>query len=277
MDKILNKLEKKFGHLAIPDLTKKLLILKVIVFASIQLIFNGQPNDYANTLERIQVANIHVIGDLIASLGTPPVQTAQGWNIIWLFFALSIFLMAGRGLEQAWGSFRYNFYILFYALLYLAIFTGIRLIFPGRVAPFPIDLLYAGVFMAFATKFPDVEITLMFIIPVKIKYLGFVSGFFVAFMVFSQLNNPMMALGAKIATALILAIPLIHYAGFALPYLYGNADLRKKRKAFQKSVDPKQGRATFHKCTTCGLTESDDPNMIFRVGDDDKDYCEKHI
>ena len=277
MNAFLNKLENKFGHLAIPDLTKKLIILKVIVFASIQLIFQGNPGTYASTLERIQVANIHIVGDLIAALCTPPVQTMQGWNIIWLFFALSIFLMAGRGLEQVWGKFRYNLYILFYALLYLAIFTGIRLLFPGKISPFPIDLLYAGVFMAFATKFPDVEIMVMFVIPVKIKYLGFISGFFVAFMAFSQLNNPAAALSARIAIALVLSIPLLHYAAFVLPYLYSDASLKKRSKQFQKQLDPNQGRATFHNCSTCGITENEDPDMIFRVGDDGEDYCDKHI
>ncbi|EDM27684.1 aspartate 1-decarboxylase precursor [Lentisphaera araneosa HTCC2155] len=275
MNTFLNKLENKFGHLAIPDLTKKLLILKVIVFASIQLIFQGNPNTYASTLERIQVANIHIIGDLIGALCTPPVQTMQGWNIIWLFFALSIFLMAGRGLEQVWGKFRYNLYILFYALLYLAIFTGIR--FFSRAVPFPEDLLYAGVFMAFATKFPDVEIMVMFVIPVKIKYLGFIAGFFVAFMAFSALNSPQLSPFAARAVALIYFIPLLHYAAFVLPYLYSDASLKKRSKQFQKQLDPNQGRATFHKCSTCGITENEDPDMIFRVGDDGDDYCDKHI
>ena len=268
MNAFLDKLERRFGHLAIEDLTKKLVILKVIVFICIQFVFEGDPKQYTEALSNLKIANTYIIGDLIASLCTPTVLTMNGLNLIWLYFAMMIFLMAGRGLESVWGKFRYNLYIIAYTLVYIALYTIARALFKGSFPVSPIDFLYVGIFLAFATKFPDVELMLFFIIPAKMKYLGWIAGAYVAFLAFGQ-PHPMVSA--------IAAIPLIHYAIFVIPYLYGDASLRKRRKEFQKNVDPNQGRPTFHQCAECGITENDDKDMIFRVGEDGKDYCEEHI
>ncbi len=267
MDSVIDKLERKYSRFAIEDLTKKLLILKVIVFLCIQFLYQGSAEKYVFALNKIQVANTHIIGDLIAGICTPPVSSASGFGIIWIYFALSIFLMAGRSLEAAWGTFRYNLYILSYVTILLASCTFVRLV--ANVNPITgMDFLYISVFLAFATKFPNVEFMLFFIIPAKVKYLAWLIGGVTAFTAIAPAN---------FFAFLIYGTPLIHYAVYILPVLKTNAKLKKKQEAFIKKTDPKQGRATFHECATCGLTENDDPEMLFRVGDDGKDYCEKHI
>ena len=83
MNAFIDKLERRFGHLAIEDLTKKLVILKVLVFLCIQFVFNGEPSRYSEALSTLQVANTYIIGDLIAALCTPKVLTSNGLNLVW--------------------------------------------------------------------------------------------------------------------------------------------------------------------------------------------------
>ena len=84
METFLTNLEKRFGKWAISDLTKKLVILKVIIFIMVQVLFQGNINAYVSTLQSMSFGKILIIGDLLASLCTPPVMSINGLNIIFL-------------------------------------------------------------------------------------------------------------------------------------------------------------------------------------------------
>ena len=267
MDTFLNNLEKRLGKWAITDLTKKLVILKVIIFIIVQLLFQGKTQAYINTLQSLSFGKVHIIGDLIASLCTPPVMSINGLNVIFLYFALMIFLMAGRAIEASWGIFKYNLFILSYVLIYIIVLTGFRFFVP-EIPPIPRDYLYISLFLTFAMLFPNVEFLIFFVLPVKVKFLAWILGLFVAYAIFQS---------PDFFWKTFNAIPLMHYALVALPFLAKRKHHQKRARDFQKEIDPVQRQGFFHQCSECGVDDQKDPDMEFRVGDDGKDYCIKHI
>lgn len=95
-----------------------------------------------------------------------PVSTT--WNP--LFFALAVYLlyMVGSSLENAWGDFKFDVY------LGLGLVGGwIACLLTGGCSAMP---LWYSLFFAFAYLFPDVQLLLFFIIPIKVKWLGAFAG-----------------------------------------------------------------------------------------------------
>lgn len=266
MDKFLNTLEQRFGKWAIQDLTKKLVILKVMIFVIVLVIFEGDPVRYINTLQSLSIGNVHIFGDLLASLCTPPVLSMNGLNLIFLYFALMIFLMAGRAIEASWGTFRFNLFILAYTLIYMSIFTFFRISFD--VPPIPVDHLYISLFLCFATLFPNIEFLIFFVLPVKVKFLAWILGLFLLFGIFQE---------PIVFKKVLHSLPLLHYGIFALPMLLKRQHHKKRARDFEKKIDPVKRQGFFHECSECGINDNVDPDMEFRVGEDGKDYCIKHI
>jgi hypothetical protein len=87
-------------------------------------------------------------------------------NPIFVLISMYFYWWVGSALERQWGSFRFNF---FYFLGFVgAIISGF---ITGAATNYYLNM---SLFLAFAMLFPDVEILLFFIIPIKVKYLGFI-------------------------------------------------------------------------------------------------------
>ena len=93
-------------------------------------------------------------------------------NAIFAFFAWYIFYLMGTTLETTWGLFRYNLYLAigYFASLAFAFLCWFATGVPGQAATN--GFLYGSVFLAFARLFPDFELQLFFILPIKIKWLA---------------------------------------------------------------------------------------------------------
>ena len=87
-----------------------------------------------------------------------------------LVFALELYLiyMIGTSLERSWGSFKFDAYLVLGVLgAWLACFvTG----YSGTGA------LYYSLFFAFAYLFPEVQLLLFFVLPIKVKWIGWFAG-----------------------------------------------------------------------------------------------------
>ena len=83
-----------------------------------------------------------------------------------LFFALATYLVywIGSSLENVWGSFKFDVYL---GLGILGAWLSCMLVGIGGTSA-----LYYSLFFAFAYLFPDVQLLLFFIIPIKVKWLG---------------------------------------------------------------------------------------------------------
>lgn len=127
--------------------------------------------------------------------------------------------------------------------------------------------IYLSMFFSFATLYPDTQVLFMFIIPVKIKWLAYIDA---AFFIFEMIATPF-------PFNLLPLIAMFNY------FIFFGADLiselRSKRVHYSKTTvnfnrekqkikyEQRQKNYTY-KCSVCGRTDVDFPNLEFR-------YCSK--
>ncbi|MBP8855019.1 MAG: hypothetical protein KBG54_00775 [Oscillospiraceae bacterium] len=159
--KWLYRLERKFGRYAIPNLMLIIIIGQGMVFV-------------ANML------NPSIGITSLLSLYWPAVMHGQIWrvftfifipgtaSIINLAFMLYLYYLIGHTLENEWGDFKFNVYYLCGILgaVLAAAITGM-----GNNV-----YLNLSLFLAFASLYPDFELLLFFILPVKMKFLAFMAA-----------------------------------------------------------------------------------------------------
>jgi membrane associated rhomboid family serine protease len=253
---VLNRLERKFGRFAIRDLMLYIVGLNGLIY----LLSYAYPESAA--IGKLALVPQRVMEGEVWRLFTfiliPPAA-----SVLWIFFILYFYYVVGTGLEHEWGSFRFNVYY----------FTGV---FMTAAAAFMIGqgttalYLNLSLFLAFAYVYPDFEILLFFIIPVKVKYLAWLNWFFIAFTV---LTAPIAAKFAALASV----------TNFFL--FFGKdiaANIGRSSSAYQRrmSFHAKFKKITIHRCTICGMTEEDDPSMDFRycsTCEGDYEYCMRHL
>jgi len=257
---ILNKLERRLGRYAIPQLIVYIVGINALVY----MLRYGMPQS-----------------DAIGKLWLDPHLVLQGeiwrlftWifippsaSLVWIFFILYFSYMVGIGLEHEWGSFRLNvYYFTGMAATVLAAF----IVGQGTTAIY----LNLSLFLAFACIFPDFEILLFFILPVKVKYLAWMNWAFIAFTV----------LTAPPANKVAALVSVTNYFLFFGADIIKNAKNRgsayQRRGSFSRSINMPLKKGTIHNCTVCGMTENDDPMMEFRycgTCEGDFEYCMKHL
>ena len=128
--------------------------------------------------------------------------------------------------------------------------------------------MYGSAFLAFATLFPKLELRLMFVLPVEVRFLGIMGG--VAILV-AILGKPLLA-----PFFLLAFLNYILFSG--IPALRGQARVVQsagRRRDFNKRKLPKE--EAFHRCKVCNRTDVSDPSLEFRIGKDGEEYCGDHL
>ncbi len=167
--KWMNKLERKYGKYAVSNLIFYIIALNAIVFIA-SLVSQGRPVVELLILYPDRVFQGE-IWRLLTYIFIPPAASP-----IWIIFVLYFYYLVGTGLEQAWGAFRFNlYYVLGMAGTTLAAFiTG---------AGYTGVYLNLSLFLAFAHLYPDFEVLIFFILPVKVKYLAWLNWALLGFTV----------------------------------------------------------------------------------------------
>jgi hypothetical protein len=211
--KWIQKLERKFGRYAIQDLMLYIVILHAVVFFTNFLV--PQSNLYGKFAlipSRVLHGEIwRLVTFLFLPSTTSPIQ---------IVFTLYFYYLVGSNLEHQWGSFRFNLYYL------IGVLSTIAAAFIGR-SPVTAEHLNLSLFLAFAYLFPNFEILLFFILPIKVKYIGWFNW---AFLVCSILFNPLPWKLSAVAS-------VVNYLVFFGPDLIQGLKLRrityKNRKRFR--------------------------------------------
>lgn len=253
--KFLDRLDRKIGRFAIPNLTIYLIA--------------GQSFFYVMYLTgKLERSATYLSADLLMSgewwrLFTLPFDPPRSGPLFALF-AWYFFYMMGSALEEHWGAFRYNAYLLLGCLITIAI--------SFLVPAYPVSnaFLAGSIFLAFATLFPDFQVLLFFVLPVKMKWLAIVTWLGYAYqIVFGDWATRLLVLAA-------IANYLIFFANDIITNLrYGRKQLVKK--AVQTA---RRDEGLSHKCTTCGITDKSHPEMDFRYCpqcNGQHGYCRDHI
>jgi len=160
----LNKLQRKYGKFAIPNLMLHITILNAIVYLSSYLFGTFDLISYMildpELVMRGQVWRI------ITFVFVPPLQ-----GLFFTAIALYFYYFVGTSLERQWGSFKFNVYYLLGIILTAAasLISGI---------PVAGTFLNLSLFFAFAMLYPNMEILFFFVIPLKVKYLAYFNALF---------------------------------------------------------------------------------------------------
>ncbi|RDU22879.1 rhomboid family protein [Anaerosacchariphilus polymeriproducens] len=263
----LNKLERKFGKYAIPNLSLWIIVCYLIGYLlqiTLPEIFNYM------LLEPYEIFHHGQIWRVITWLFMPP-ESLGLFTIIMLFFYYSI----GNSLERTWGTFRYNLFI-FSGIVATIIAVIILYFVTGQIRGF--GFLVSTVFinqsilLAYAATFPNMQILLYFVIPIKIKWLGYA---YVAIVVYQFLG------AGYIQKVIIVASLLNVIVFFLLTRNYRRIspkEIHRKQKFKKQSLDSQ--KTTKHKCAVCGRTEKDGDDLVFRYCskcDGNYEYCQDHL
>ena len=250
----LDKLERRFGHIAIPNLT-------LVLVAGQSLCFILYAIDPGFIRELVLVPHLVLKGEiwrLITFIIVPP-QT----NPIFAFFALYIFYMMGTALEEEWGLFKYNVYMA------VAFFATVIITILGPVYVADNFYIEASVFLAFAFLYPDFEFLLFFVLPVKVKYLSWFTWFIYAFQI----------VAGNISQRCLIVASLCNYFLFFGKDIIESIRSQQRRKEFE-SKQVELTERVLHRCEKCGCTEKTDINIEFRVCSkctEGQEYCLDHI
>lgn len=253
--KILDRLDRKFGKYAPTNVTIYLIAGQTVLYV---LFMMGKLDRSITWLS----ADLLLAGEwwrLITFLFDPPSMSP-----IFVFFAWYLFYLMGSALEEYWGAFRYNaFLVLGYLLT-----VGVSFLMPG----FPASNAFIGgsVFLAFAFLFPDFQLLLFFILPVKVKWLAALTWLYYGYL---------FLFGGWPSRLLVLA-SVGNFLLFFGRDIYVNLRYGKRRIGKKLSQASRSNDKPFHRCTVCGITDKTHPQMDFRYCpkcEGQYGYCTEHI
>ena len=283
----MSDFERKFGKYAINNLTLKLIICYAVGYV---LAFAPIGSGILNYLTLNPYAILHgQIWRLVTWIIVPPQESNILFALIMLFFFYSI----GTQMERTWGEYRFNLYIftgifliiigafLFYIITYFRVGGAVDMLaasyFPQTATFFSTYYICMSILLAYAATYPDSIILFMFIIPLKMKWLGIIYGAWLAleavFAVFDQAYYVFFPIAASLIN-------------FAIFYLKDGNLMRfrpkevTRRRQYSQQVKMTAPGISRHKCAVCGRTELDDPNLEFRFCskcNGNYEYCQDHL
>jgi len=192
---------------------------------------------------------------------------APAGNPIFAIFYFYLLYMMGNFLEQTWGTVR------FCAFMYVGLLLTIVASVLVPSAPFIGSYMYATIFLAFATFNPNFTFLIMFVLPVKVKYLAWLQAAGYLWMFFEGIST------GNWSVSLMILAALGNYLLYFADYLASRGLGLHRRLKWQAKVQ-KDRRAPKHVCVVCGITSNDDRNMDFRYCSKcagTPAYCEKHL
>lgn len=202
----------------------------------------------------------------------------SGTSLLGVLLELYVAYWVGTALENEWGAGKFTIYYLVGALLQ-AIFGVVLTLIVKEDIPVRTIYLNLSMFFAFATLFPDVQVLLMFILPVKMKWAAYLNA---AFFVYEIIVKPF-------PVNLLPVVAVLNYLLFCGGWLFDfvrPSRVQQQRKTVQfkteaRRIEKQQAQRGYrHKCEVCGRTDADYPELQFRYCSKCAGYhcyCEDHI
>jgi len=200
-------------------------------------------------------------------------NTTGIWALIFIYF----YYFIGNTLEKQWGTAKFTIY--FFTGIILTIIYGFVVYFITKQDVYiTATYIYFSMFFSFATLFPDVQVLLFFIIPVKIKWLAYVDAAFFVMEIIQQ----------SFPINLLPVVALLNYFIFCGDILFSFIGRSSRKRSnvvnFKKEarrINHEQNSSVYNrKCAVCGRTDVDYPNLEFRFCSQCAGYhcfCEDHI
>lgn len=285
----MSPFERKFGKYAIRNLSFVLVMCYAVGYLLELFDRSGLLISYL-TLNPYAILHGQ-IWRLVTWVLIPPSSGGLFFTLLMLYFYCSI----GTSLERTWGTYRYNVYLFQGMLFTIAgsfLLMGYCYLFKPEISlmgailtintpreyftviamMFSTYYINMSIFLAFAATFPDAQVLLMFIIPIKVKWLGIIYAVMLLFQF----------LGTNVYGKFAIGASLLNFVVFFLTsrnMMHLNPKQIHRRQEFKRDVRRSTG-ITKHKCAICGRTEVDSPQMQFRFCskcDGNYEYCEEHL
>ena len=299
----------RFG---IPNLMRIIVIGNVAVYV---LMLLTQAND-ANALSFLTFnlnALLHgEVWRLVTWVIVPPTSSSGMFGLFGTLITLYFYWSIGSTLEQVWGTYRYNVYLLsgilftivgsfvaygcawtFYADKWgLNVASNAEVIFNAGSTCFSTYYITMSLFLAFAATFPNAQVLLMFFIPLKVKWLGVMYGVIILFEFFqSSVVNFYTEAGAVVSLDFGIFVKisiLFSLLNFILFFITSRSKMSmnprqvKRQQEFKRDVkrNTYTSKVTKHKCAICGRTDESNPELEFRFCskcNGNYEYCQDHL
>ena len=196
-------------------------------------------------------------------------------RLISLVLELYFYYLIGSMLERAWGEGKFTAYYLMGMLLSILYSVIASLIF-GVDIPVTGSYISLSMFFVYATLWPDNRVLLFFIIPIKVKWLAwFEAAIFVLNMILGRTLLPLIAL---LNFFLFCGDNLVADLRFLKLRTSGSA--AKFKHKVKKAEQSASNLHYLHKCSVCGKTDTEHPELEFRFCSQCVGYhcfCEEHI
>ncbi len=280
--KFIDKLERKYGRFGIPNLTMYIIISYVLGYALMMI------NPAVLSMLSLNVTKI--LHGQIWRLVTWVIYPPSTEGPIWFFIAILLFYYPiSSHLERAWGSFRFTLYI-FSGMLFTVISAFLLYFITGGAT----DMLFGGslfstyyislsIFLAYALSYPDMQVLLMFVIPVKMKWMAVVYAVLVGFDIIGYISRGVWFMALPIVASLLNFV--LFFLGTRDMSRYNPKEIHRRQEfkravAASNVVDMNGKPIAKHKCAICGRTELDNPNLEFRFCskcNGNYEYCQDHL
>lgn len=258
--KWIDRAEARFGHLAITHLLHGIALLSGMSF----ILYKLNPHFFKLLALDPQLVMQGEVWRLVTYVLVPSIFSLLPFPE-WLNAAFYIFFMMwmGNGLEQAWGAFRLN---LFCLVTMIGITVG-AFVFGALYAQF---MFTQVLFFAFARFYPDEQISLYFVLAVKVKWIAWVSAAWLCYQ-FTFSDNSF--------RASLLAVLVSYFLFFGREIFHElrmRGEVTVRRRRFEQAA-ALPADFSLHRCEVCGRTEATAPELEFRVAKDGHEYCTEHL
>lgn len=276
MGSFLNKMERKFGRYAIPNLTLYIIGTYILGYVIQLTAWNVLGYLYLNPNAILHGQVWRLVSWVLIPPGSLDLLTIL---VLWFYYSI------GSTLERTWGTFRYNVYIfsgILFTIIGAFVLYGISYAIGGAAsaewnsdtysAAFSTYYISLSIILGFAITYPDMQVLLMFLIPIKIKWMGIL---YVAYIVYDMIKLDW-------ASRVVIISSLLN----VLIYFLSTRNLNRvnpkeihRRQAYRQQTRRPAG-VTKHKCAICGRTELDSPELEFRFCSKcqgNYEYCQEHL
>lgn len=239
--------------------------------------------------------------EILLSFNAERILSGQVWRLFtypftfifdysFLFFkviALYFYYWIGKVLENNWGTLKLNLFY-FCGLLLMDIAGVLLYVFAGIPVLITASYINMSLFLAVATLIPEQRVLLFMIIPIKMRWMALVDIVLTVYSVIRSVSVFSVLGGNMVWFALIVfgTAPLISLINYLLFFgrdvknLFGSHRIYQTRPKkpkpeatpnpdWAKNYRSASGEKPYrHKCTVCGRTDTDCPDLEFR-------YCSK--
>lgn len=291
----MSNFEKKFGKYAIKNLS----LILIMCYACGYLMKWINPGFFTYLyLNPYEIIHHFQIWRLVTWLIVPP-DSFDFWTLLMLYFYYSI----GTSLERTWGTYRYNVYI-FFGILFTAagafILYGVSsllgaqslglwmtvdgyITYPTMFSTYYVNM---SIFLAYAATFPDYEVLLFFILPIKVKFLGIIYGAMLVYQFIVGYGTSSALFYYNLGIRFVITASLLNFVVF---FFTSRKKVRRgpikiiRQQAVKQQPrheTKKSSGITRHKCAVCGRTDETNPELEFRFCskcNGNYEYCQDHL